>query len=68
MSEEHLERFRRAVLDSPALQALLRETPERRGFIALMLRLGGERGFDFTAAEVEQALSEARREWYGRWV
>jgi hypothetical protein len=68
MSEEALEQFRRAVLDSPALQARLRETSDRQSFVALMLQLGGEHGYDFTAAEVEVALGAARREWLERWV
>jgi predicted ribosomally synthesized peptide with nif11-like leader len=68
MSEEQLEQFRRAVLESPALQARLRETPDRQSFVALMLRLGAEHGYQFTAAEVEGAISAARREWYERWL
>jgi hypothetical protein len=68
MPEEQLEQFRRAVLDSPALQSRLRETPDRQGFVALMLRLGEECGYDFTAAEVEVALRAALREWLERWI
>ena len=67
MSQASLEQFRERVLHEPALQAQLRATPDKPAFIAQMLQLGAERGYEFTAAEIEAALAEARRSWARRW-
>jgi hypothetical protein len=67
MSQPGLEQFCQLVLHEPALQAQLRETPDKPAFITRMLQLGTERGYSFTAGEVEAALAEARRSWTRRW-
>lgn len=66
MSQASLEQFRELVLHDPALQSQLRETPDQRAFIEQMLRLGAERGYEFTAAEIEAAVLAARRVWTRR--
>ncbi len=68
MSENSLEQFRRLVLQDETLQKQLRETAGRQEFIALMLRLGAERGHGFTAEEIEEALRVSWRAWLERWV
>ncbi len=67
MSYESLEQFRHLVLHDSALQAQLREAPDKPAFIERMLRLGTERGYTFTAEEIETALANARRAWTQRW-
>ena len=68
MTLQNLDQFRELVLREPSLQARLRESLELRGFLDLMVREGKERGFDFTAEEVSQALSANRRAWLERWI
>ncbi|HEX6289773.1 MAG TPA: Nif11-like leader peptide family natural product precursor [Herpetosiphonaceae bacterium] len=66
MSQASLEQFRQRVLADPALQAQLRETPDKPAFIARMLQLGAELGYEFNADEIEAALAVARRAWTQR--
>lgn len=68
MPRDDFERFRRLVLEDVALQAVLRETADVAGFIALATKLGAERGCHFTAEELREAIRSARREWLERWV
>jgi hypothetical protein len=68
MSREGFERFRLQVLEDAALQEMLRETPNLKAFLGLTLQLGRERGYSFTAEDVEDALRESRRAWLQRWV
>lgn len=66
MSLESLEQFKHLVFGDDALAGLLRAEEDRERFVALVVRLGDERGFAFTAGEVEGAMGEARREWTWR--
>ncbi len=68
MSKESLDQFRRLVLDDDEMQKQLRETPDKESFLALMLRFGAERGYEFTAEDVEEALRDEQRRWIMRWV
>jgi hypothetical protein len=68
MPRKSLEQFRLLVLEDATLQQRLRETPDRETFILLMIESGAERGFDFTAEEVREALDAGRRAWLERWV
>lgn len=63
-----LERFRQLVLDDASLFEKLGQAWNKRAFVALAQRLGRERGFIFAAADVEDALREARRTWLERWI
>ncbi len=67
MSQTSLEQFQHLVLHDPRLQEHLRETLDKPAFIARMLQLGAERGYEFTAEEIEAALASARRAWTLRW-
>jgi hypothetical protein len=68
MSLESLEQFKHLVFGDDALAGLLRAEEDRERFVALVVRLGAERGFVFTAGEVEGAMCEARLEWVRRLV
>jgi response regulator of citrate/malate metabolism len=68
VSQDNLEQFREAVLEDAALQETLRDVRDRKTFVALVMSLGVERGYDFTAEEVEEALRASRRAWLERWI
>ena len=63
-----LERFRRMVLDDERMFEKLRRAPNKRALIALAQHMGRERGCMFAAADVDDALKEARRAWLERWI
>ena len=63
-----LERFRLEVLANPDLQQTLRATNDRERFVQLLVSLGSERGYRFTAPEVEEALRASWRSWIERWI
>ena len=62
------ERFCHMVLDDAGLFEKLRQARNKRALITLAQRLGRERGCEFAAADVEEALKEARRTWLERWI
>jgi hypothetical protein len=62
-----LERFRHAVLNDLALQQRLRMTEDTESFIRLVVSVGREHGFWFTAAHAAVALQTARLCWSERW-
>jgi Nif11 domain len=68
VSQEAFERFRQQVLGDVVLQERLRAVPAPGDFVALLVRLGAEHGCDFSAAEVQQAMRDARRAWLARWI
>lgn len=68
MSEEKLSEFRGIVFFDESLQEKLRETDDRQEFIRLTVESGRERGCEFTAEEVENALRDGRRVWIERWL
>ena len=68
MSPESFEQFRTLVFADAALQAQLRAVADEERFIALVVRLGAERGYEFTADDVRAAMRAARRAWIERWL
>ena len=62
------EEFRLFVLESPDVQAVLRETDDRRAFVDLVVAEGASSGFIFSAEEVEDDIHKARRTWFERWI
>jgi hypothetical protein len=68
MSQESFEQFRQLVLREPSLQVKLRETMDLGNFVDLVLQAGKDQGFDFTKAEVQEALQASRRAWLERWI
>jgi hypothetical protein len=65
---ESFEHFRQLVFRDRALQEALRATSELERFIELVVELGRERGYDFTADDVKSALDASRRAWSERWL
>lgn len=59
MSREALGGFYAQVLEDRALQENLKAGESRDEFIARVVALGAQRGFDFTPAEVEVELARA---------
>ncbi|MGB7924193.1 MAG: Nif11-like leader peptide family natural product precursor [Pyrinomonadaceae bacterium] len=68
MSRESFEQFRQLVLQDTVLQERLRETVDRETFVHLVVRLGEERGYAFTALDVEAAMRASQQAWLLRWI
>ncbi|MDB6054842.1 MAG: hypothetical protein JWN25_2365 [Verrucomicrobiales bacterium] len=64
----NFERFGEMALSDPELHAQLRATPNEDAFVVLAVRLGSERGCDFSTSVVRSALQEKRRAWLERWL
>src|SRR4051794_1934405 len=57
MSQENFERFRDLVLKDDSLQGKLMDISDYQTFTESVVKLGNERGFAFTALEVEAAIN-----------
>lgn len=68
MSQEQFEQFRNVVLEDLSLQKQLREFTRRNMFVAQVVKSGAERGFQFTAEDVEEAMNANHRDWIERWI
>jgi hypothetical protein len=68
VSKETFERFRLLVFDDESLQRELSELSEHDLFVAQVVKLARDRGLSVHEADVEEALSDARREWLERWI
>jgi hypothetical protein len=68
MSAENFERFAALVLGDLALQEKVRDIDNKKVFVARMVELGGDEGFEFTAEHVVEALDEKKRAWIQRWI
>ena len=64
----NFERFGELVLEDRGLHAQLRATPHEEAFVTLAVRLGADRGLDFSAPVVRAAVQEKRRAWLERWL
>ena len=64
----NLERFGELVLADHELHDQLRGAVDETAFVALAIRLGAERGCDFTSSVVRDVLHEKRRDWLERWL
>jgi hypothetical protein len=60
------ERFREMVVDDDALCRALEGESDPHGFAVLAQRLGAERGFAFSLADVQAAIDDGRRRWIER--
>ena len=65
---QNLERFGELVLADRGLHEQLRATANETEFADLAVRLGAERGCDFTAPVVQAVVNEKRRFWLERWL
>ena len=68
MPESRFEEFRRLVLDNASLQKDLFDVTDRLAFIARVVELGEQNEYEFTSAEVEEAMNAARRDWIERMI
>ena len=68
MSKENLNQFCISVLADLELQKQLRKLTDRDEFIAHVIELGKESGFEISREDVDSQLRENRRQWYERWI
>lgn len=68
MSKENLNQFCRLVLSDLNLQSQLKDLIEREDFIAQVIKLGADSGFEILREDIELQLSESRRLWHERWI
>ena len=68
MSQENFDSFRNLVLQDSVLQQALRDITDYPTFTKLLVKLGNERGYNFTAEDVESAFNSSRRAWFERWI
>ena len=67
-SPEDLQRFRQTVLKDLQLQQRLRDTDDRESFIRLLVGLGRQLGYRFTAADADNAMRAEQQAWIERWI
>jgi hypothetical protein len=67
-SPEEFARFRQTVLGDLKLQQRLRETDDRESFIRLMVGIGRQLGYRFTAIDADHALRAEQQAWIERWI
>lgn len=67
-SPEDLQSFRQTVLNDLNLQERLRQTDDRESFIRLVVGLGRQLGYRFTANDVDNALRAEQQAWIERWI
>ena len=68
MTPKSFEQFRALVFTDAALQERLNAVEDEESFVALVVQLGVERGYDFTLEDVAAAIRAARRAWIERWL
>lgn len=68
MSKENLNQFCRLVLSELSLQNQLKDLIEREDFVAQVINLGAQSGFEITREDIEWQLRENRRLWHERWI
>lgn len=68
MSAEALAEFGRLVVVDRALQAQLLDARDRDRFVALVVKLSRDAGWDVTAGDVEDGLRASLRGWRARWI
>ena len=67
-SPEKLQLFRQTVLKDLKLQQRLRQTDDRESFIKLVVSLGRQLGYRFSAADADNALRAEQQAWIERWI
>lgn len=58
MSQENLETFKQVLVKSTLLQEKLKPALDKESFVQLLVELGAERGYTFTAEEVDLSVLE----------
>ena len=65
MSKTSFEEFRDLVLADENLQKDLRRFSDRNGFIARVVEVALDHGFEFTASDIEEQMRIEQRSWTG---
>ena len=68
MSKENLDQFCLLVLNDLSLQDQLKDVIEREDFVARIIELGANSGFEILRDDVEQRMRDNRRLWHERWI
>lgn len=68
MSKENLDQFCILVLGDLNLQNQLKILTDRNDFIARVIELGADNGFEISREDIENQMGENRRLWNERWV
>ena len=63
MNGKNLDAFVRLVLSEDALQSELREVVNRQDLVSRVMELGVQNGFEFSVADVEEAMRSNRQQW-----
>ena len=66
--EPPLRQFQAMVQGDPALQAELRQAPDRDAFVALVIARAAERGLALDAVTIDGELEAAARLWTVQWL
>lgn len=66
--KENFDGFCRTVFEDLALQERLRDETDRKRFVALLVQLAKEQGYDFDVETVEEALRASKLAWFQKWV
>jgi hypothetical protein len=62
MSRQSLERFKRLALRTASVQEALKAATNEQEFIELVVQLGQEKGYEFTAEELAESIQEQNQE------
>ena len=54
--------------DHQRVERRLRETDDRESFIRLLVGLGRQLGYRFTAADADSAMRAEQQAWIERWI
>lgn len=68
MPSAEFEQFRIKVLQDPSLQQSLTGSGSKAEFVTRVVEAGAERGFQFTAEDVIEAMRANQAEWVLRWI
>jgi len=68
MSKDNLNQFCLLVLSDLNLQNQLKDLIEHQDFIARIIELGANAGFEIVREDIELQLRENRSLWHERWI
>ena len=63
MGDNGLDAFVKLVSHDQQLQAELLDTTDKRVFVEKVVEIGRRSGYDFSSADVEEAMRSNRRKW-----
>jgi ribosome biogenesis protein Nip4 len=68
MELSDFDEIRRIVMEDSSLMRALTSAETEAELFALVIALGGERGFELTVAQLEEIARANRRAWFERWL